>query len=415
MSIGKIYGPPTGAKVLRSVAAAKANGLELEVVPTAPRADSGKPEFLAKFPHGKVPAFEGSDGFLLPESRAIAWYVASLSDNAQLLGTDNKSTAQITQWINFADDEIFNRCVDIILMHYGLVPYNKAHETRAFESLERALKVFEGYIVKHTFAVGDALTLADITLASDLYMLFHGLVGADWRAKYPHTMRYYNTMIAQRPIKETFPDEPLREETIKYTPPKKEKKEEAAPAAAAAGGAAAGAAAAAAPAAAEPAPKKEKAKNPLDLLPPSSFVLDEWKRTYMNEDTRAKALPWFYEHFDPEGFSIWRFDFKYNEELTQIFMSSNQISGFFSRLEESRKYVMGTGGVFGTANNSVIAGVFVARGKDANVFNCAPDIDSYTLTPLDITKDEDKKFFEDVLAWEATIDGKPWADGKIFR
>lgn len=74
MSIGKIYGPPEGAKVLRSVAAAKANGLELEVVPTAPRVDSGKPEFLAKFPMGKVPAFEGADGLLLSESRAIAWY-----------------------------------------------------------------------------------------------------------------------------------------------------------------------------------------------------------------------------------------------------------------------------------------------------------------------------------------------------
>lgn len=74
MSIGKIYGPPEGAKVLRIVAAAKANGLDVEVVPTAPRTDSGKPEFLAKFPMGKVPAFEGADGFLLSESRAIAWY-----------------------------------------------------------------------------------------------------------------------------------------------------------------------------------------------------------------------------------------------------------------------------------------------------------------------------------------------------
>lgn len=79
MSIGKIYGPPTGAKVIRSLAAAKANGLELEVVPTQPRFDSHKPEFLAKFPHGKVPAFEGSDGFLLAESRAIAWYGTSWS------------------------------------------------------------------------------------------------------------------------------------------------------------------------------------------------------------------------------------------------------------------------------------------------------------------------------------------------
>ena len=34
--------------------------------------------------------------------------------------------------------------------------------------------------------------------------------------------------------------------------------------------------------------------------------------------------------FDAEGFSIWRVDFKYPEELTKVFMSSNQIGGFFS-------------------------------------------------------------------------------------
>ena len=35
------------------------------------------PEFLKKFPLGKVPAFEGSDGLLLTESNAIAYYVAN--------------------------------------------------------------------------------------------------------------------------------------------------------------------------------------------------------------------------------------------------------------------------------------------------------------------------------------------------
>lgn len=35
------------------------------------------PEFTAKFPHGKIPAWEGKDGFLLFESAAIARYCAS--------------------------------------------------------------------------------------------------------------------------------------------------------------------------------------------------------------------------------------------------------------------------------------------------------------------------------------------------
>lgn len=78
----------------------------------------------------------------------------------------------------------------------------------------------------------------------------------------------------------------------------------------------------------EPAvPAEPKAKNPLDDLPKSAFNLEEWKRQYSNLDTRGAngSLAWFYEKFDKEGFSIWRVDFKYNEELTQVFMSSNQV------------------------------------------------------------------------------------------
>jgi elongation factor 1-gamma len=32
------------------------------------------PEYLAKFPHGKIPAWEGADGFKLFEAAAIARY-----------------------------------------------------------------------------------------------------------------------------------------------------------------------------------------------------------------------------------------------------------------------------------------------------------------------------------------------------
>ena len=36
--------------------------------------DNKKPEFLSKFPHGKIPAFDGADGFKLFEGVAIARY-----------------------------------------------------------------------------------------------------------------------------------------------------------------------------------------------------------------------------------------------------------------------------------------------------------------------------------------------------
>ena len=39
--------------------------------------DNKKPQFLSKFPHGKIPAFEDKDGFKLFESIAIARYSES--------------------------------------------------------------------------------------------------------------------------------------------------------------------------------------------------------------------------------------------------------------------------------------------------------------------------------------------------
>lgn len=41
-------------------------------------------------------------------------------------------------------------------------------------------------------------------------------------------------------------------------------------------------------------PAEPKAKNPLDDLPKSEFKLDDWKRSYSNEETKD-ALAWFYK------------------------------------------------------------------------------------------------------------------------
>jgi elongation factor 1-gamma len=201
-------------------------------------------------------------------------------------------------------------------------------------------------------------------------------------------------------------------------------------------------------------PAEPKVKNPLDDLPKSAFNLEEWKRQYSNLDTRKEALPWFYEKFDREGFSIWRVDFKYNTELTQVFMSSNQVSpvtpattasphrlvitlphlptlptlrssrnvltlqigGFFNRLEASRKYLFGSMGVLGKANDSIISGAVICRGLDYKpVMDVAPDWESYEYKKIDLENADDKAFFEAAMAWDLIVDGKEWADGKNFK
>ena len=131
---------------------------------------------------------------------------------------------------------------------------------------------------------------------------------------------------------------------------------------------------------------------------------------HLSTETYLRSLSY---SFDKEGFSVWRVDFKYNNELTQTFMSSNQIGGFFNRLEASRKYLFGSVGVLGTTNNSVISGVLIARGQDIKpVVDVAPDWESYSYKKLDLDNAEDKAYFEAALAWDLEVDGKKWVDGK---
>jgi elongation factor 1-gamma len=97
-------------------------------------------------------------------------------------------------------------------------------------------------------------------------------------------------------------------------------------------------------------------------------------------------------------------------------VSSNQIGGFFNRLEASRKYLFGSMGVLGKTNDSVISGVLIARGPDVKpVVGVAPDWESYAYTAIDLKDEAQKAFFEAALAWDLEEGGKAWADGKNVR
>ncbi|KAG1842400.1 hypothetical protein DFJ58DRAFT_806464 [Suillus subalutaceus] len=393
-------------------------GLELEIPEYTHFSDNQKPEFLAKFPHGKIPAFESANGLNLTEGAPIARYLAGLAPNSGLLGSTPEDAAVVDQWVHFVESEISTQNDLISGMLRNFFPYSKGFHTVLVERQLRSLITLETHLSTRTFLVGDRITLADITAAAVLQRVVAVTADADVRAKLINTIRFLETIVHQPKLEAIFGPTEYTEKALQYVPPKKEK-------------------APAPPAAPKEKKEKEKPKkaaedddeddgnlvpeepkekNPLDLLPKSTFNLEDWKRAYSNKDTRGAdgSLEWFYANFDKEGFSVWRVDFKYNEELTQVFMSSNQVGGFFNRLEASRKYLFGSVGVLGQANASIISGVFILRGQDSKAaVDCAPDFESYEYTKLDVFgNQEDKAFFEGALAWDLEVDGKKWADGK---
>ncbi|KAG8908844.1 hypothetical protein FRB99_003083 [Tulasnella sp. 403] len=421
MSAGTLWTTPAQSKGLRVRAVAAFGGIDITLAEGYEHRVTNKtPEYTSKFASGKIPALETSSGFKFFETTAIARYIAGLAKNSTLLGSSAEDQALIDQWVSFADDEIYDNSRIVNLFLTNQIPYSKPGDNFFRDRVTRNLTVLESHLASRTFLVTERITLADISVASVLKYVFPFLVDASQRAQLPNTVRFFNTIANQPSIQPIFGETKFVEKAQQYTPPPKAAKpaKEAAPAAPKEKPAKAAAKEAEDEEEEETVREEPKPKNPLDLLPKSSMPLDDWKRAYSNLDTRGPggSLEWLYQHYDAEGYSLWKVVYKYNEELEVIFKSSNLIGGFFNRLEASRKYLFGSMGVLGTSNDSIIAGAFIARGKEYKpVFDVAPDWESYDFTPLDLSNDADKAYFEAALAWDLEIDGKKWADGKVFK
>ncbi|KYK56807.1 elongation factor 1-gamma 1 [Drechmeria coniospora] len=409
MTFGTLFTCGDNPRSIAIKVVAKANGLDLKVV----EADCTKPsaEHLKAHGLGKIPAFLGEDGFAVSECVAVAIYITSQNEKTTLLGKTKQDYASILKWMSFFNSEIVPAMGDWFQPLIGKMPYNKKNVDDASKAVLKAVGVIEKHLVRHTYLVGERITLADLFCAALLNRGFQYFFDKQWRQENPSVTRWYETIVNQ-PIytavakKLDFLEKPA----LTNTPPKQAKAEQPK--------------AAAKPAAAKPAATEEeeapKAKHPCEALPKATFPLDEWKRHFSNNET-PDALKWFWEKVPlEEEYSIWRCDYKYNDELTLTFMSNNLIGGFNTRLEGSRKYIFGSASVYGENNNSVIQGAFVIRGQDhEGVFDVAPDWESYKFTKLSPKNAEDRAFLENMWSWEkpVTVDGKEYAHacGKVFK
>ncbi|OJJ52641.1 hypothetical protein ASPSYDRAFT_51772 [Aspergillus sydowii CBS 593.65] len=407
MAFGKLYGRPDNTRTIAILVAAKHNDLELELVETQanPAADFNKSDAYTKLqPLGKIPAFEGANGFTLSEVIAIAVYVTSQNEKTTLLGKTKQDYASILRWLSFANSELLISFGSWFRPLLGLDGYNKKSVDDASKAALKKLSVLNTHLTANTYLVGERITLADLFTASLLTRAFATVIDKKVRTENPAVARWYQTIVAQPAFKAVVENPVLVDEAIKYTPPKKEEKPKAA--------------AVAAPA--EPAQPAPKPKHPLEALGKPTFVLDDWKRTYSNEDVRTGAMPWFWQNYKADEFSLWKVSYKYNDELKLTFMANNLIGGFHARLEASRKYLFGCQGVYGANYACVNEGVFLVRGQEAPpAFDVAPDWESYNFEKLDPNSEADRKYIEDIWAWDApvVVDGKELenVDGHVFK
>ena len=111
----------------------------------------------------RVPTLVLDDGSPLAESNAILWY---LGDGTRFVPEDRYLRAQVLQWMFFEQYEHEpGVAVARFLLHYTDDPAK--HADRIAERRragERALAAMEGHLTANDYLVGDAYTIADISL-----------------------------------------------------------------------------------------------------------------------------------------------------------------------------------------------------------------------------------------------------------
>lgn len=205
---GKIYSYPGNFRAQRAQVVAALNGLEVSLPEDFKMGETNKsPEFLSKFPMGKVPGLECADGFCLAESAAICRYLASVGPKAsQLLGADLKIQARISEWSFFAENELLTNVLPLALMCVlKYQPFNEALYNTCLANVERACKRIETALAGgKKYLVGDELTLADIMVGGVLFPSFKFFVDAEIRKDLPNTVAWFQNLAETKEFKDVF-------------------------------------------------------------------------------------------------------------------------------------------------------------------------------------------------------------------
>jgi len=420
----KIYAPKDHLLTWKALIAAKYSGVEIELTPEfVVGKDNLTPEFLAKNPLGKVPVLETEEGHIF-ESNAIARYVARLDPNTQLFGANAFENGLVEQWQDFANSEISLPLRVWLYPIFGYMENNSAATNKAKTDIRKVLGILNDFLADKTFLVGERVTLADISVSITLLKLYTTVLDAGFRKPFVNVNRWFLTCVNQTQWSEVIGEvvlctkmavapksehEQEKEKEKEKEKPKKQEKQEKPKA--------------------KPKPKDEDVdedlveedapkKNALDLLPPSPFVLDEWKRFYSNNDGNV-AMPWFWEHYDNKGWSLWFATYKFNEELDSLLRTCNLIGGMFQRLEKFVKYSFANVLIFKSTQDAAtheIVGCWLVRGTEIpEILSITDDYELYNWVKADTELPEVRQKVDEFWKWEGSFDGKVFVQGKTYK
>merc|ERR1739838_829469 len=216
MAAGTLYTYPDNWRAFKAQIAAQYSGARLKTASNAPAFTFGQtnrsPNFLSNFPLGKVPAYQGDDGFCLFESNAIAHYLS----NDALRGVTPQAAAQVLQWVSFADAEIIPPASAWVFPTLGIMQFNKQATEQAKEEVKKVFTLLNNHLNTRTSLVGERVTLADISVACSMLWLYKQVLEPSFRQPYPNVTRWFVTCINQPQFKAVLGEVKLCEKMAQY-------------------------------------------------------------------------------------------------------------------------------------------------------------------------------------------------------
>jgi len=201
----KLYHNPLSPNVRRVRLTAAVLGIPLEehVIDFA-KGEHKSPAYLAINPNGAVPTLVDGD-FSLSESRAIMQYLAAQKPESGLLPRDEKARADVARW-QFWDASHWSPALSTIAFEKilkGMMGMGAPDAAKIEENLKNFRRwgaVLNARLDGKPYVVGNALTIADLTLASSLMYAKQSEIPV---AEFPHVEAWFGRITALDGWKQT--------------------------------------------------------------------------------------------------------------------------------------------------------------------------------------------------------------------
>jgi glutathione S-transferase len=204
----KIYGVPISVHTRKVIVAALVKGLAFEVVPVVPViAEQLPPNWRTLSPTGKIPALTHDD-FALGDSAAICAYFEHLRPDPPLYPRPAREHARVLSLEQYAGT-VFRDVVHPLFHETVVNPKMRqapTNQSRVDEVMTQAVPETFGYlegIAGEGFLVGQALSTADIAVASNLIMFQY--LGFDLQSgRFPRLAALFGRILRQPAMREAL-------------------------------------------------------------------------------------------------------------------------------------------------------------------------------------------------------------------